>query len=366
MEWAQDDVDDILDVRSGERKGVKMGCRSVASIIAPGFLLAAPLLMAPLPLAGQSWLSAKKTWVAPRTPDGQPDLEGIWSNATLTPLERPAELAGKQFFTEKEAAEYEKKLRRENNADVREGRDTDADIALAYNDSWYDRGGLVATRRTSLIIDPPDGKIPPLTPEAQKREAARAAVMRRRGPADSWTDRNLAERCLTRGAPKLPGGYNNNFLIVQNPGYVAILQEMIHEVRVIPLDGRPHAADNIRQWLGDSRGHWEGETLVVDTTNFRDDIRSTLFYCCGAAGENLHLIERFTRVSANMIDYQYTVDDPTTFTRSWTAAIPMTKTPGPIYEYACHEGNYGMTGILAGARAEEKAAAEETAKNASR
>ena len=342
-----------------------MSRRFFVSIGALGFALAASLLVGPESAAGQDWPSAGKNWTAPRTPDGQPDLEGIWSNATITPLERPAQLAGKQFLTEKEAAEYAKKLVQENNADIREGRDTDSDIALAYNDSWYDRGTIVPTRRTSLIIDPSDGKIPPLTPQAQKREAARAAAMSKSGAADSWTDRNLAERCLTRGAPKMPGGYNNNFLIAQNPGYVAILQEMIHEVRIIPLDGRPHVNENIRQWLGDSRGHWEGDTLVVDTTNFRDDIRSTLFYCCGASGENLHLIERFTRVSANMIDYQYTVDDPTTYTRSWTAAIPMTKTPGPIYEYACHEGNYGMTGILAGARAEEKAAAEAAARKAS-
>jgi hypothetical protein len=339
--------------------------RRVFALLGALVFVIAAVFIVPVPAAGQSPSSAVKAWTPPRTPDGQPDLEGIWSNATITPLQRPPELAGKQFFTKEEAAEYEKKLIRQNNADLRDGRDADADIALAYNDSWYDRGRLVATRRTSLIIDPPDGRIPPLTPEAQKREAARAEATGKRGPADSWTDRNLAERCITRGAPKMPGGYNNNFLIVQNPGYVAILQEMIHEVRVIPLDGRPHVNKNMRQWLGDSRGHWEGETLVVDTTNFRDDIRSTLFYCCGVSGENLHLIERFTRVSADMIDYQYTVDDPTTYTRSWTAAVPMTKTPGPIYEYACHEGNYGMAGILAGARAEEKAAAERGAQKVS-
>lgn len=339
-----------------------MSGRFFALMGALASLIVVPLVLSPTPAAGQDWPSAGKAWTAPRTPDGQPDLEGIWSNATITPLERPPALAGKQFFTEKEAAEYQKKLMQQNNADIREGRDTDSDIALAYNESWYDRGGLVPSRRTSLIIDPTDGKIPPLTPEAQKREAARAAALSKRGPADSWTDRNLAERCITRGAPKMPGGYNNNFLIVQNRGYVAILQEMIHEVRIIPLDGRPHVNRDTRQWLGDSRGHWEGDTLVVDTTNFRDDIRSTLFYCCGASGENLHLVERFTRVSANMIDYQYTVDDPTTYARSWTVSIPMTRTPGPIYEYACHEGNYGMVGILAGARAEEKTAAEAAAK----
>jgi len=344
-----------------------MSHRFRASMGAVALAITAAFLV-PGPVAGQSGSSGAKTYTAPRTPDGQPDLEGIWSNATLTPLERPAELAGKQFFTEEEAAEYEKRILERNNADRRDNQGTDADVALAYNDSWYDRGTkIVPTRRTSLIIDPPDGRIPPLTPEAQKKDALRAEARSKRGPADSWEDRNLGERCLTRGVPKLPSGYNNNFLIVQTPGYVAILQEMIHEVRVIPLDGRPHIAKNIRQWLGDSRGHWEGNTLVVDTTNFRDEVRFTPYNCCGGAGENLHLIERFTRVDANTIDYQYTVDDPARFTRSWTVAVPLTKAPGPIYEYACHEGNYGMAGILAGARAEEKAAAEkEAAKNASR
>ena len=336
--------------------------------------LIAVALVAPLAVPGQSQTSASaakataaaKTWTQQRTPDGQPDLQGIWSNSTLTPLERPRELGGKQFFTEEEAAAYEKQVLTRNNADRRDNRDAEADVSLAYNDFWYDRGTrIVPTGRTSLIIDPPDGRIPALTPEAQKREAARAAARRSHGPADSWEDRNLGERCMTRGAPKLPGGYNNNFLILQAPGYVAILQEMIHEVRVIPLDGSPHIPLNVRQWLGDSRGHWEGDTLVVDTTNFRDEIRSNAFNCCGGVGGNLHLTERFTRIDKDTIDYQYTVDDPATFTRPWTAAVPLTRAPGPIYEYACHEGNYGMAGILAGARAEEKAE-EEAARKASR
>jgi hypothetical protein len=351
-----------------------MNHRSLASMGALVVLITLALL-APSPVAGQDRSAANttptkaartaKTWTLPRTPDGQPDLQGIWANSTLTPLERPRELGDKQFFTEKEAAEYEKRLLEHNNADRRDNQNAEADIALAYNDFWYDRGTkIVPTRRTSLIVDPPDGRIPPLTPEAQKREAARVEANRGRGPADSWEDRNLAERCLTRGAPKLPGGYNNNFMILQGPGYVAILQEMIHEVRVIHLDGRPHISKSIRQWLGDSRGHWEGNTLVVDTTNFRDEIRSNLYYCCGAAGANLHLVERFTRVDNDTIGYQYTVDDPTTFTRPWTVAVPLWRTPGPLYEYACHEANYGMAGILSGARAEERAA-EEAAKTGS-
>ena len=346
---------------------------SQVSVVAVGVAMA---LLTPIGLAAQARSASNatpakagppaKSWAVPRTADGQPDLQGIWSNATLTPLERPRELADKPFFTEKEAADYEKKVLEHNNADRRDSQNAEADIALAYNDFWYDRGTkIVPSRRTSLIVDTPDGRIPPLTPEAQKREAARAEAARGRGPADSWEDRNLAERCLSRGAPKLPGGYNNNFMILQGPGYVAILQEMIHEVRVIPLDGRPHLPQNVRQWLGDSRGHWEGNTLVVDTTNFRDEVRTNLYYCCGAAGAHLHLIERFTRVDNDTIDYEYTVDDPTTFTRPWTVALPMWRTEGPLYEYACHEANYGMTGILAGARAEEKAA-QEAAKNGAR
>jgi hypothetical protein len=299
---------------------------------------------------------AAKIWTAPRTADGQPDLEGIWSNGTLTPLERPRDLAGKEFLTEQEAAEREKRLREELSTDRRDGG-AEADVGRSYNELWRERGKVL--QRTSLIVDPPDGRLPPLTLEGQKRAAARAEDRRRRGPdpADSWLDRNLAERCLTRGAPKLPGGYNNNFLIVQSRGYVMILQEMIHEARIIPLDGRPHVDQNIRLWMGDSRGHWEGDTLVVDTTNYNDKIISNSFNCCPGSGSSLHVNERFRRVDANTIDYTYTVEDPTTYTRPWTASVPMERTDGPIYEYACHEGNYALPDILAGARAKEKAAA---------
>ena len=340
------------------RRSAAMG--AVAVLIAVG-------LLAQRQAAGQSPAAAKtkaaaaaKSGTPLRTPDGQPDLQGTWSNATMTPLERPAELAGKEFFAKEEVAAYEKSLLQKNNRDRRDGG-ADADLARAYNDGWYDSGShIVKTRRTSLVIDPPDGRIPAFTPEARKRVDARAEDRRKRGgdPADSWEDRNLGERCLTRGAPKLPGGYNNNIEIVQAPGYVAILQEMIHEFRIIPLDGRPHLDKNVRQWLGDSRGRWEGNTLVVDTTNYNDKIISNSFNCCRGAGSNLHVIERFTRVDADTIDYQYTVDDPTTYTKSWTVSLPLSKTEGPIYEYACHEGNYGMAGLLSGARAMEKAAAE--------
>ena len=332
----------------------------------PALLIAAASL-APAPANGQAQTAAAKpktptsakTWTPPRTVDGRPDLQGIWNYSTLTPLERPRDLAGKESFTEKEATDYEKSLLDKNNRDRRDGG-AEADLARAYNDLWYDSGAhVVKTRRTSLIIDPPDGRIPAFTPEAQKREAARAEDRRKRGPepADSWEDRSLGERCLTRGAPKLPSAYNNHVQIVQNAGYVALFQEMIHEARVIPVDGRPHVEKNIRQWLGDSVGHWEGNTLVVDTTNYPAMAVMAPVNCCPGAGPNLHVIERFTRIDPDTIDYQYTVDDPSTYTKPWTVSIPMSKTDEPIYEYACHEGNYGMRNLLSGARAQEKAAA---------
>ena len=308
------------------------------------------LLPAPGPAFGQAKQSAK----ALRTVDGQPDLQGIWNSATLTPLERPREFANKAFFTEDDAKAYEKRLLVEGNRDRRDGS-SQVDVGRAYNEAWFEHGStVVASRRTSLIVDPPDGRIPPLTPEAQAKQKARDEF-RRVHVNDRAENEALPVRCIlwgTAGPPMLPGPYNNNYQIFQNANYVAIAIEMIHDVRIIPLDGRPHLDKSIRQWMGDPRGHWEGDTLVVDTTNFTD---KTNFR---GADENLHLIERFTRVDANTILYRFTVDDPTAFTRPWTAEVPMVKTAGPLYEYACHEGNYAMTGILKGARAEEKRAAQ--------
>jgi hypothetical protein len=283
-----------------------------------------------------------------RTPWGDPDLQGVWSIATITPFERPSALAGKQQLSEQEAAEFETQTLKTTNQDRRDGAGTDADLSRAYNDFWWDRGTkVVPTRQTSLVVDPPDGRIPALTPEGQKRAAARAA----RG-FDSWEDRSLWERCITRGLPMVPGPYNNNYQILQTPGYVVILHEMIHDARIIPLDGRPHIGQNIRQWFGDSRGRWEGDTLVVDTSNFTDKANYR------GATEGLHLIERFTRVTGDTVKYEFTIDDSTTFTKRWTAAIPMTRSDEQIFEYACHEGNYGMVNLLSGARVQEKAAGE--------
>ncbi len=300
-------------------------------------------------LSAQTAKTAK--YVPPRTAFGQPDIQGVWTNATLTPLERPAALASKAFFTPAEAAAFEKQAQDSNNRD-RRGTDATSDLAGAYNQAWFDRGTkVVPTLRTSLITDPDDGKIP-YTAEGRKRLSA-AAEYARAHPADGPEDLALADRCLlwaTAGPPMLPGPYNSNYQIFQTPEYVAILVEMIHDVRIIPLDGRPHLPSGIREWLGDSRGHWEGNTLVVETTNFTDKSRFR------GATENMRLIERFTRTDADTLTYGFTVEDPATFSKPWSASIPMTKSPGPIYEYACHEGNYAIPGILGGARAQEAAA----------
>jgi hypothetical protein len=314
-----------------------------------GALASTAFVVGALALVGPRALAARSPQAGPRTPDGRPDLQGNWNFSSLTPLERPAQFAGKAVLTDEEAAQFERETLERTNADRR--RDTpEADVATAYNDAWYDRGTkVVGTRRSSLIVDPADGKIPALTAEGQARAAARAEARRQRGPSDGPEDRSLAERCLlfAAGPPMLPGPYNNNFQIVQTRDYVVIANEMIHDARIVPLDGRPHLLLAVRRWQGDPRGHWEGDTLVVDTTNFSD---RTNFR---GADENLHLVERFRRVDAQTLDYTFTVEDPTAFSRPWTVALPMTRSNDPIYEYACHEGNYAMAGILKGTRAQE-------------
>ncbi len=323
-------------------------------------LLLASLLV-PIAAVSQSSPAPAKAWKAPRTPDGHPDLQGIWTNSTMTQLERPQQWAGKQTLTEAEATAYEKSTIVQRDRDRRDGG-ADVDVGRAYNELFFDQGSQLArlngTIRTSMIIDPPDGRMPPLTPEAQKRQESLRAEARLH-PADGPENRSLAERCLywaTTGPPMLPGPYNNTYQIYQTPGYVTIQSEMIHETRIIPTDGRAHVPANVRKWTGDPVGHWEGDTLVVDSTNFTGKTRFR------GSDENLHVIERFTRVGPNTIDYKFTIDDPSAFTRAWTAELPFAATPGPIYEYACHEGNYALLDILTGARAQEKKEADRTAK----
>lgn len=308
--------------------------------------------------APQAAAPASAAWKMPRTPDGKPELQGIWTNATLTPLERPAMFAGKVTLTEAEAKAYEQK-----DHEVLQQQDGASDgplIAAAgssgtggYNVLFIDRGSELArvdgVKRTSLVIDPPDGKVPPVTPAARDRNRqAMMSFMK----FNSVQDRPMSERCLigfgsTSGPPMLPVLYNNNYQIVQTPETVMILVEMVHDVRVIRINGT-HPPKNVQFWLGDSIGHWEGDTLVVDTTNFNEKsaFRGT--------STDLHVIERFTRADANSILYRATIDDPTTFAKQWTMEFPFTATKGPVYEYACHEGNYAMEDILGGARKSEK------------
>jgi hypothetical protein len=291
---------------------------------------------------------AARKWTPPRTPWGDPDLQGQWNSQTSTPLQRPVEgdLANRESLSEEEAEALEEANRRSFDDAPRAGDPG------TYNAFWRDSGK--ALTRTSLIVDPSDGRIPPLTPEAKKRLDAERVERSRRGPSDSpdsYEDLSLWTRCISRGWNGIGSWYSSNYQIFQAPGYVVILQELIHEARIVPLDGRPHLSSHVRQWMGDSRGRWEGNTLVVDTTNF--DPRTNF----QGSRDTLHLIERYTRVDENTIDYQFTIDDPKTFTRNWTVARPMTRITDRIsmFEYACHEGNYAMFGILGGARAKDKA-----------
>jgi len=305
--------------------------------------------------------SAKTTRAATRTPWGDPDLQGVWNDATSTPLERPREVGEKQVLGDEEAAGFQEELAYNLTRDRRDGG-PEADVNRAYNEHWMDARRLKITpdRRTSLIVDPPDGRIPPLvplTPERQKARAERAAVAARfnAGLPSSAQELSLPVRCIIRtdSPPYLPLIYNNNFQIFQSPGYVAIAPEMIHSARIIPLDGRPHLGKNLHQWLGDTRGHWDGKTLVIETTNFRTD-DDVIFR--GGDPATYHITERFTRVDADTISYEFTVEDPATWTRPWTARIPWTRIDPAeqMYEYACHEDNFDIVHLLSGARAREK------------
>ena len=301
---------------------------------------------------------APATWTAPRTGWGVPDLQGVWTNATLTPIERPDSLADKTVLTAEEAAALEVRSAQQRAAS---DRFIPGNVG-AYNQFWMDGGkNVTGDRRTSLIVDPPDGRIP-WTAAGRRRlasDSARYGV----GPFESWVDADTGERCLTDGLPLVPlQGYNMNYHILQSPGWVAILNEMFHEYRLIPIDGREHVSAAIGQLLGDARARWEGDTLVVETTNFADTRHFLWRATWRGARPSLHLLERFTRVDAETIDYEFTMTDPEMFTRPWTALVPMTTnqasrgvTSGPLFEYACHEGNYGLLNIMRGARADELA-----------
>lgn len=306
---------------------------------------------------GQSIKSAGGNLDKELTPWGHPDLQGVWDRRTITPLQRPERFAEKAFLNQEEIRAYERA-----SAERTDGRPLDLGRGgiSVHDPSDLDYGTQVlATGQTSLVVDPPSGLIPDITDAARERSAARARAREGRGPADSWIDRSLTERCITWGVPggMLPQAYNNNIQILQTPTTVLILNEMVHDIRVIPIDGRPHIPSNIRQWHGDPRGHWEGDTLVVESTNFSDKSNFR------GSNENLRLIERFSRVSEDILQYEFTVEDPTTWTRPWSIAFPMVKGDQPIYEFACHEGNYGLRNILNIARNLEKQAVDSKATN---
>jgi hypothetical protein len=297
----------------------------------------------------------------PKTPWGDPDLQGVWNDATSTPLQRPGGVGAKETLNDEEAEEFQKQLANDLSRDRRDGG-ADVDVNRAYNEHWMDsrRLKITADHRTSLIVDPPEGRIPPLvtlSPEREKARAARAAANARfnAGLPENYLDMSLPVRCIIRtdSPPYLPTIYNNDFQIFQSPGYVVIAPEMIHSARVIPLDGRPHINKNLKQWLGDSRGHWEGNTLVVETTNFRPD-DGAVFQ--NANPETFRITERFSRVDAKTINYEFKVEDPQTWMKPWTAVIPWVKVDPEeqLYEYACHEDNYDIVHFLSGARAREK------------
>ena len=340
-----------------------MGSRFRILLSVVAVLVATGLLM-PASVAGQS---ADDGWTLPRTPDGHPDLGGVWANNSATPLERPEVWADKERLTDEELAA----LLVASDAAVGDGDALFGDqLVLAaiagieatsydpttgnYNQFWIAERDF--DNRTSLVIDPPDGRIPDLTQEAQERRGDGVA-RRDEHPADTYTDRPLQERCVSYGVPRLGAGYNSYYQVFQSADHVVFLNEMIHDARVIPIDGQPHLADRVRQLHGDSRGHWDGDTLVIETTNYSSQARFR------GASDNLHMVERLTRVGPRTLDYEVTITDPTTWTRPWTVMIPLMGSDDAIFEYACHEGNIGMEGILAGHRAEER---ETTAESGSK
>lgn len=325
----------------------RMGQRLHASLMIAAVLLGgAPVTaqaLKPAPAAKES------AWAPGKTPDGQPDLQGTWTNATLIPLQRPKALGAKEFYTQDEREEMDAKPKKKFGATV------EAHYDLSQFGLDRSQGKFAPNLRTSLITGQ-EGQLPPYTAEAEKRYAARRAAFKGH-ESDGPEFRNLGERCIVSnyaGPPMMPSGYNNDLEIVQGPGYVAITMEMIHDTRVIPLDGRPHAPEAIRKWRGDPRGRWEGNTLVVDTTNFSDKATFNRL----PVTEKMHVVERFTRTSPDTILYQFTVEDPGTWTKPWSGEMVFGTAPGRIFEYACHEANQSMTNLLSSARNLEKEAAE--------
>ena len=326
-----------------------MGVRLVA-VLRVLVAFAAFVSLAPVPVVGQP---ASPENATPRLPDGSPDLQGVWDFASVTPLQRPEEMAGKEFLTDEDVSALEAQ------AAARTDRPPPPGDPGGYNRFWFADGTTVSgTRRTSLIVDPPDGRLPDYTPLGRSRMAVRAEA---RGRNAGPEDRDVDERCIlgfNSGPPMLPGAYNNYVQLFQAPGYVVLLNEMVNDVRVIPLDGRPHVPSQIQQWKGDSRGQWEGDTLVVHTRNFREigtAHPAPNMEILEALGPDLHLVERFSRLDEDTLLYQFTITDPTAFLEPWSAELTMARSDNPVYEYACHEGNYGLYNILAGAQAEYRA-----------
>jgi hypothetical protein len=323
-------------------------------ITAVTFVMFAPVVAQSRPAQPRSRPAQTKP-ALPRAPDGHPDLEGTWSNATVTPLERPKGFEDRSFFSEAETPAFQKAVLEGIVALLGE---LEVNTSAELDEIWNEPGNLISDRRTSLIVDPSSGKIPALLKEARIR--IEAAIQRHRDhPADGPEDRTSAERCIVwenQGAPPmLPPPYNPHLQIVQTRDFVVILTEMFHDARIVPLDGRPHLPGTPRSWRGDSRGRWQDDSLVVETTNFRlEGGGYSRFYALNGADEQLKVTERFTRIDADTILYRFTVDDPTAYMQPWSAELPLTRTEEPIFEFACHEGNYAMVDILRGARAEER------------
>ena len=326
-----------------------MSCRRLRLLAVPVMALVTPVLAA-TPVAGQSTVSD--------TPWGDPDLQGIWTSSGATPMERPDEYQGREALTVEEVALIRREtVARDERLLLADAQRTEVGGNVgAYNNLWMERGAR--TNRTSMLVDPPDGRFPPLTPAGE-----RARTGRPRGD-DTWEDRHIWERCVTRGGmpnAMFPRSYNNNMQVFQAPGYVVMLLEQVHEVRIIPLDGRPPLPGHIGQWNGDSRGHWDGDTLVVETRNLDHRVSAlqpwSVFSSHKGSGKGLTLVERFTRVGADALEYEVEVNDSEMYTRPWTVAYPFSLTSDLMYEYACHEGNVGMEGILSGGRADDVVAA---------